>query len=117
MFAWGPITVEGRVAPPGEKFINADVRMVSGRYFRAMEIPLRQGRLFNDDDVARKPRVAILDDYMAQQLWPNQAPIGKRLHIGGISETNSPWITVVGVVGWVKQYAMDTDSRIAFYLP
>ncbi len=117
MFAWGPITVEGRVPPPGEKFINADTRMVSGHYFRAMEIPLREGRLFNDDDVANKPRVAIVDDYMAQQFWPNQDPIGKRFHIGGISETSSPWITVVGVVGRVKQYTLDSDSRIAFYLP
>ena len=117
MFAWGPITVEGRVPPPGEKFINADVRMVSGRYFQAMGIPLREGRLFNDDDVANKPRVAIIDDYMAQQLWPNQDPVGKRFHIGGISETSSPWITVVGVVGRVKQYTLDADSRIAFYLP
>ncbi len=117
MFAWGPITVEGRVAPPGEKFINADTRMVSGHYFQAMEIPLREGRLFNDDDVANKPRVALVDDYMAQQLWPNQDPIGKRFHIGGISETNSPWITVVGMVGRVKQYTLDSDSRIAFYLP
>ena len=117
MFAWGPITVEGRVPPPGEKFINADVRMVSGHYFQAMEIPIREGRLFNDHDLAGKPRVALVDDYMAQQLWPNQDPIGKRLHIGGISETTSPWITVVGVVGRVKQYTLDSDSRIAFYLP
>src|SRR5664279_3097472 len=117
MFAWGPITVEGHVPPPGEKFINADERMVSGRYFQAMEIPLREGRFNDDDDVADKPRVAIVDDYMAQQLWPSQDPIGKRLHIGGISETSSPWITVVGVVGRVKQYTLDSDSRIAFYLP
>ena len=92
-------------------------RMVSGHYFRAMEIPLRDGRLFNDDDGANKPRVAIVDDYMAKQLWPGQDPIGKRLHIGGISETDSPWITVVGVVGRVKQYTLDSDSRIAYYLP
>jgi len=80
MFAWGPVTVEGRVSPPDEKFINADIRVVSGHYFRAMEIPLREGRLFTDDDVANKPHVAVVDDYMAQQLWPNQDPIGKRLH-------------------------------------
>jgi predicted permease len=117
MFAWGPITVEGRVPPPGEKFINADVRIVSGHYLQAMEIPLRKGRLFNDDDTLSKPLVAIIDDYMAQQLWPNQDPIGKRLHIGGINETGSPWITVVGVVGRIKQYTLDSDSRIAYYLP
>jgi predicted permease len=117
MFAWGPITVEGRVPQPGEKFINADVRVISGHYLQAMKIPLREGRFFNDDDVAGKPRVAIVDDYMAQQLWPGQDPIGKRLHIGGIGETTSPWITVVGVVGQVKQYTLDSDSRIAYYLP
>ena len=117
MFAWGPITIEGRVLPPGEKFINADVRMISGHYFQTMEIPLREGRFFNDNDTADKPLVAIIDDYMAQQLWPNQDPIGKRLHIGGINETDSPWITVVGVVGRIKQYTLDSDSRIAYYLP
>ena len=117
MFAWGPITVQGRVPPPGEKFINADIRIISGHYFQAMEIPLREGRMFSDDDVANKPGVAIVDDYMAQQLWPNQNPIGKRLHFGSITETASPWITVVGVVGRVKQYTLDSDSRIAFYLP
>ena len=117
MFAWGPITVEGRVPPPGEKFINADIRMASGHYFQTMEIPLRAGRLFKDEDMADKPRVAIVDDTMAQRLWPGQDPIGKRFHNGGIRETGSPWITVVGMVRPVKQYTLDSDSRIAFYLP
>jgi predicted permease len=117
MFAWGPITVEGRVPLPGERFINADVRVISGHYFQAMEIPLRGGRFFNENDTADKPQAAIIDDYMARQLWPNQDPIGKRLHIGGINETDSPWITVVGVVGRIKQYTLDSDSRIAYYLP
>jgi len=117
MFAWGPITVEGRVPPPGEKFINADTRMVSGDYFQAMVIPLLAGRFFNDHDVAANTGVAIVDDYMAQQLWPGQDAVGKRFHIGGIDDTSAPWITVVGVVGRVKQYTLDTDSRIAFYLP
>jgi len=117
MYAWGPITVEGRVPPPGEKFINADTRMVSGDYFQAMEIPLMAGRLFNDHDVPANPGVAIVDDYMAQQLWPGQDAVGKRFHIGGIDDTSAPWITVVGVIGQVKQYTLDSGSRIAFYLP
>jgi ABC-type antimicrobial peptide transport system permease subunit len=58
-----------------------------------------------------------VDDAMAQQLWPNQSPIGKRFRLGTISETDSPWIIVVGVAGRVKQYTLDSDSRIAFYLP
>ena len=117
MYAWGPITVEGRPLPPGEKFINADIRVVSGHYFEAMQIPLREGRLFNEHDVMDNPQVAIVDDSMAQQLWPAQDAIGKRFHYGGIDDTKSPWITVVGVVGSVKQYTLDSDSRIALYLP
>ena len=117
MYAWGPITVEGRALRPGERFINADTRMVSGQYFQTMQIPLREGRLFDDRDVMENPRVAIVDDYMAQQLWPGQDAVGRRIHIGGIDEANAPWITVVGVVGRVKQYTLDSDSRIAFYLP
>jgi predicted permease len=115
MFAWGPITVEGRVPPPGENFINADERMVSGHYFPAMGIPLLAGRFFNDQDNATNPKVVLVDQYMAQQLWPNQDPLGKRIHLGGVN-TASPWVTVIGVVGRVKQYTLDSDSRIAFYL-
>jgi predicted permease len=117
MFAWGPVTVEGRVPPPGENFINADERMVSGDYFQAMQIPLREGRFFNEQDTAANPRVALVDEYMARQLWPHQDPVGRRLHLGGVSDSTAPWITIVGVVGRVKQYTLDSDSRIAFYLP
>jgi len=116
MFAWGPITVEGRVPPPGENFINADVRIVNGHYFQAMQIPLREGRFFNESDTKTSPPVGIVDEYMAKELWPNQSPIGKRLHNGGITDKD-PWITVVGVVGRIKQYTLDSDSRIAIYYP
>jgi predicted permease len=116
MFAWGPITVEGRVPPTGENFINADVRVVNGHYFEAMQIPLREGRFFKESDTETSPAVAIVDEYMAKELWPNQSPLGKRLHNGGITEKDA-WITVVGVVGRVKQYTLDSDSRIAIYYP
>ena len=53
---------------------------------------------------------------MAKELWPGQSPLGKRLHNGGITDKD-PWITVVGVVGRIKQYTLDSDSRIAIYYP
>jgi predicted permease len=115
MFAWGPITVDGRVPRSGEEFINVDIRMVGGRYFQAMEIPLKAGRWFDVHDTRETTRVAIIDERMAEELWPNDSPIGKRVRTGGLSST-SPWITVVGVVGTVKQYALDSDSRMALYL-
>jgi predicted permease len=92
-FAWGPITVEGRTPLPGENFINADQRIVAGHYFQAMEIPLLQGRQFNEQDNLANPDVAIVDEYMAQQLWPNADPIGKRIRNGGLDSKSpgSPW--------------------------
>ncbi len=115
MFAWGPITVEGRIPPAGEEFINADLRMVGGDYFRTLEIPLIKGRLFDERDTSDGPRVTIIDDRMARDLWPGEDPVGKRLRTGGSSST-TPWITVIGVVGAVKQYTLEGDSRIAMYL-
>jgi predicted permease len=116
MFAWGPITVEGRTPPAGEEFVNVDIRVVGGEYFRAMEIPLVTGRLFAETDTRDNPRVTIIDQRMAEELWPGQDPIGKRIRRGGLSST-TPWITVVGVAGRVKQYTLDAESRIAMYLP
>jgi len=114
-YAWTPITVEGRAPLPGEKFLNADERVVGGHYFEAMQIPLRQGRFFNDQDDLTKPVAVIVDEYMAEQLWPGQNPLGKRIHIVELP-SKDPWQTVVGVVGRVKQDSLDSDPRIAFYV-
>lgn len=115
-FAWGPITIEGRVPPSGEVFINADMRTVAGRYFEAMQIPLVRGRLFTPADTLDQPRAVIIDERLARDLFPGVDPIGKRLKYGDAAST-SPWETIVGIVGNVKQYALDADARIALYRP
>lgn len=115
-FAWGPIVIDGRTPLPGENFINADERIVGGHYFQAMEIPLLQGRLFNEHDNAAAPSVAIIDEYMAQQFWPNESPIGKHFRHGTLTAAGQ-LIEIVGVVGRIKQYTLDADSRIALYMP
>jgi len=114
-FAWTPITIEGRIPPAGEKFINADERLVGGRYFQAMQIPLLRGRFFNDQDTPEKPVVVVVDEHMAREFWPHEDPIGKRIHIVELTSEN-PWQTVVGVVGQVKQDSLDSNPRIAYYL-
>jgi predicted permease len=116
MFAWGPITVEGRIPPPGENFINADQRVISGHFFQALSIPLVRGRFFTEDDTPANPRVAIIDTFMAEQLWPGQEAVGKRIRFGGLSSI-TPWVTVVGIVGRIKEDSLETDPRIALYLP
>jgi predicted permease len=90
--------------------------MVGGDYFRAMEIPLIRGRLFTEEDTRTSPRVALIDAHMAAQLWPRESPLGKRLRIG-LADSTGPWITIVGVVGRIKQDSLDSESRIAMYLP
>jgi predicted permease len=114
--AWGPITIEGYTPPGGEDFINADQRIVGGRYFEAMQVPLKSGRYFNETDRADGARVVVIDEFLAQQYWPGQDAVGKRLRIGPISENSDNWMTVVGVVGRVKQYGFDTEGRIVIYL-
>ena len=115
-FAWGPIVVDGRTPLPGEQFINADERVVSGHYFEAMQIPLLRGRLFNEHDTLASQRVIVIDEYMAQQFWPNENPIGKHIRFGTLTAA-SQLEEIVGVVGRIKQYTLDADSRIALYIP
>jgi predicted permease len=117
MFAWGPITVEGRPVTPEEKFINVDQRTVAGDYFAAMQIPLLRGRFFNDEDTRDTPPVVVVDERMAEQLWPGQDAVGKRIRTGGFDvRPDTPWMTVIGVTGRVRQYTLDGEEpRIAMY--
>ncbi len=118
MMAWGPIVVEGRTPPPGQGFINVDQRVAGGNYFAAMGIPLLRGRPFTDADTRGNPRVVLVDAHMARELWPGEDAVGKRIRIGGMdANPNASWMTVVGVVGDIKQDALDAGSRMAMYLP
>jgi predicted permease len=115
--AWGPVTIEGHVPPAGQDFINADQRIAGGRYFETMRIPLVAGRYFSEADQPGGPRSVIVDERLAGEYWPGQDPIGKRLRTGPVSSGSTNWMTVVGVVGRVKQYGLDADGRIVIYLP
>jgi predicted permease len=114
--AWTPITIEGRTMLPGEKFVNADERVTGWRYFEAMRIPLRAGRFFDEQDTLENPRVAIIDERLAHEYFPAQDPIGQRMTAGGPGP-DARWLTIVGVVGRVKHDSLDSDPRIAFYVP
>jgi predicted permease len=108
---WGGINVEGYTPPPGQE-LQADIRVASADYFRTMEIPLRKGRFFTEDDNADKPQTVIIDEKFAQRFWPDSDPIGKHLWF----DPKKP-MTIVGVVGVVKQYGLETDGKIATYFP
>jgi predicted permease len=108
---WGGINVEGYTPAPGQE-LQVDLRTASTGYFRAMEIPLIKGRFFTEHDTAEMPKVVIIDDKFAQRFWPNGDAVGKHLWFN----PKEP-ITIVGVVGTVKQYGLETDGKIATYFP
>ena len=98
-------------AAPGQE-LQVDLRTASTDYFRAMEIPLLKGRFFSEHDTADMPRVVIIDEKFAQRFWPHGDAVGKHLWF----DPKKP-ITIVGVVGAVKQYGLETDGKIATYFP
>ena len=109
---WGSINVEGFTPQPGQE-LQVDQRAATADYFRTMEIPLRKGRFFSDFDTALTAQpVVIVDEKFAQRFWPDQDPIGKHVW-------NDPkrMMTIVGVVGTVKQSGLDIDGRIVVYRP
>jgi predicted permease len=108
---WGGINVEGYTPPQGQE-LQVDIRVAGTDYFRTMEIPLRKGRYFTEDDNADKPQAVIIDEKFAQRFWPDSDPIGKHLWF----DPKKP-ITIVGVVGVVKQYGLETDGKIVTYFP
>jgi predicted permease len=87
-------------------------------YFRAMGIPLRKGRTFAMHDTSQSARVAIVDAAFAASVYPDQDPIGRRIHLDPISEP----VEVIGVVGEVKHWGLDArepanGARLQVYVP
>lgn len=109
------IQIEGQTFPQGQN-PDADMYVVTPGYLRAMQIPLVSGRLFNSQDTADAPQVALVTQSFASKIWNNENPIGKRIRLDGDS-AQQKWRTVVGVIGEVKQYGLKTAPPIQFYLP
>ena len=97
-------------AAPHARWPNVQTRTVSPGYFKAIGIPLKEGRSFTPRDGADAPRVAIIDERLAHRLWPTSSPIGRRVREGG-----DAWSTIVGVVGHVKHLGLDDDSDPQVY--
>ena len=105
-----------RPGPPADP-PNAIWYATSPAYIRAMGIPLTRGRFFTSEDDAAAPRVAVVNTVVASLIFPDEDPIGKRLHIFLFNQSAE----IVGVVGTVKQYGLDASSgdndHCQIYLP
>ena len=110
------LVVEDQPKPRGEE-ITVDLYISTAGYLRAMEINTLKGRPIGDEDTADSAKIALINRTMADQLWPNQDPLGKRIRFPGSEKNPQPWRTIVGVVGDVAQYALDKKPPMQIYLP
>ena len=111
------LTIEGRTEPsPGQPPRLANNRVVSPGYFRALGIPLIEGRLPSTQDSTQVLPVAVINRAMAKRYWSDENPVGKRFRLQA-SGTPPPWLTVVGVVGDIHQGGLDTAPVPEFYTP
>jgi len=109
---WGSINVEGWTPQPGQE-LQVDQRGATTDYFRTMRIPLVAGRFFTDADLAQTAQqVAVIDEKFARRFWPGGDAVGRHVWF----DPNRK-ITIVGVVGTVKQYGLDVDGRVVVYRP
>lgn len=110
------LVVEDQPRPRGEE-ISVDLYVTTPGYLQAMDISLLNGRVLADQDTAESAKVALINQTMANQLWANQDPLGKRIRFTGSATDPGPWRTVVGVVSDVSQYGLDQKPPMQIYLP
>jgi putative ABC transport system permease protein len=108
-------TIEGQ-RKESWKLKFSSFALTDGDFFRAMDIPLIEGRTFTIKDDANAPLVVVVNQSMAKHSWPGQRPIGKRMHVGN-PDKGYPWATVVGVVADTKTGARDEPALDQWYAP
>ena len=110
------VVFEGRPPVPVGDEPEVDTFCVMGDYFRVMQIPLRAGRTLTDLDREDQPLVAVISEAFVRQFFAHQNPLGQRIRWG--RETGPPrWMTIVGVVGDVKQYSLAEPAYPAVFTP
>lgn len=112
----GGFKIEGKSPTAGQAF-HARYHAATPDYFSAMGIPLLEGRAFNDADKKGTPSVFLINQSMAKLYWQNEDVIGKRLTFEDNPKKDSDWVTVVGVVGDVKDHPNSPGAEPAFWYP
>jgi predicted permease len=107
--------VAGRPAPPDDQLPITSIAVATGEYFEALRIPLRNGRLFSDSDSEHAPPVAIINDLMAERVWPGENPIGQRITVTW--ERQKRPMEIVGVVGRLRHNGLESEARPEVFVP
>ena len=112
---WTTFTVEGMAPPDAGDLPVARQRVISPDYFDVMQIPLLEGRMFDQrDGIGERghPKFVIVNHALAARYWPAASAIGRRLHAGP-----GEWVSVAGVVGDVRYAGLDVPPDLEIYLP
>jgi predicted permease len=92
-----------------------DMRVATGDYFKAMGIPILEGRTFDDArDTGESAPVGLIDERIAKLMWPGESAIGKRFRVAP-HLMKTPWFEIVGVVGHIRHDSLDADPRAQAY--
>jgi putative ABC transport system permease protein len=106
-------TIEGREQGPGQ---DAQNRQISAGYLETLGVKLQRGRFFDGRDDTQAQPVAIINETMARQFWPGENPLNKRFKLGPVGSPR-PWITIVGVIGDIKDMGLEAPAKAEMFLP
>lgn len=112
------IVPEGYELQPGESILSPYYTFIGPGYFKAMGIPLLEGRTFDETDNPDSEQVVIIDEWLARRYWPDSSPIGKRMLRGvpGMEDEEENFYTIIGVVGQIRQNDLtETEHTGAYY--
>jgi putative ABC transport system permease protein len=110
--------IEGRAITEANARPSADLADVTPNFFGVMGVPLREGRLFTEQDAEfDPPNAVIVNEALAHRFWPNQSPVGSHIRRVPVSGLPGPWHTVIGVVGDYRQFNVETPARPELFWP
>jgi putative ABC transport system permease protein len=110
------IAIEGEPDPGAENQPGAKYTIACPNYFKAMGIPIEEGREFTDRDALGSPGVVVISESMAHRFWPKRNAVGQRFKLG-LFNSDSPWLTIVGVSRDVRSRGLDRESPVEFFRP
>jgi putative ABC transport system permease protein len=108
-------SIEGRPPTTPDKWPGANYRSVSPNYFRAMSIPMMQGRPFTERDIEGAPLAMIVNQALAEENFPGENPVGKRITFGGPANEPIQWCEIVGVVANVRSLELREEAEPELY--